>query len=178
MNWDDERAERDRQLKKKIYENVGKGLNFVGIIMWIGVGILLGVVISTFIIKEVTEIHPAQHTFIDSVATGDGYVTLEFNNTDRDFFYTTSVGTSMYPSMWTDSFQIYMYLQSTDELEIGDVIAYTISGTNKGIVHRIVDISEDEQGFYVITKGDNNLFKDDWRIRDFEIQGVLIGVTY
>ncbi len=45
------------------------------------------------------------------------------------------------------------------------------------IIHRVVEIGEDEQGTYFITKGDNNFFSDG-KVRFGQIKYVTIGVIY
>ncbi len=61
-----------------------------------------------------------------------------------------------------------------DSLEIGDIISF--SKENKIIVHSIVSIGSDSNGWYALTKGYNNDFIDDWRVRSFELKGVVVGV--
>lgn len=66
--------------------------------------------------------------------------------------------------------------KSSDDIELGDVIAYK---HEKGtIIHRVVEIGEDEKGWFAIAKGDNNPSSDPWKIRFNNIEGVLIGVVY
>jgi len=65
--------------------------------------------------------------------------------------------------------------QNQEDLQVGDVIAYE---TNLGIiVHRIIQINEDEQGWYCITKGDNSNLADQ-KVRFEQVKFVLIGVIY
>ncbi len=46
------------------------------------------------------------------------------------------------------------------------------------IVHRIVEIGNDDEGRYYILKGDNNRFADPGKIRYPQIRYVLIAVVY
>ena len=46
------------------------------------------------------------------------------------------------------------------------------------IVHRVVEIGNDEQGVYFITKGDNNYIRDLYKIRFEDIKDVSIGVIW
>ena len=62
------------------------------------------------------------------------------------------------------------------DLKIGDVVSYYNRG--KKIIHRIVDISEDENGTYYIMKGDNNRYPDKGKVRFGQISGVVIGILY
>ena len=62
------------------------------------------------------------------------------------------------------------------ELKIGDIVSYE-SDAGK-IVHRIIDVSEDENGTYYILKGDNNNYPDAYKVRFEQITGVVVGVLY
>ncbi len=61
-----------------------------------------------------------------------------------------------------------------DSLVEGDIISFSKEG--KVIIHSIVGIGADESGWYALTKGYNNDFSDDWKVRISEIKGVVIGV--
>lgn len=57
-----------------------------------------------------------------------------------------------------------------DDLEIGDVIVYDISGQNTPIVHRIVKFEDDQ----IVTKGDHNPSFDPWRPTDIHGKAVFV----
>ena len=61
-------------------------------------------------------------------------------------------------------------------LRVGDVVVYT-NGTDN-ILHRIIEITTDEQGRKYKLKGDNNWAPDPYIIRDAHILWLLIGVIY
>lgn len=61
-----------------------------------------------------------------------------------------------------------------DELQAGDIISFSKQG--KIIVHAIVETGTDAQGWYAMTKGHNNDFADNWKVRVSEIKGVVVGV--
>ena len=67
------------------------------------------------------------------------------------------------------------------EIKVNDVIVFyhpNFPGNkNWIIVHRVIEIGEDEQGKYFVTKGDNNLFSDG-KIRFSQIRYVTIAVVY
>jgi signal peptidase I len=68
--------------------------------------------------------------------------------------------------------------KSPSELTVGDIIGYESKAFNMTVVHRIINISTDEQGWYAITKGDTNPSPDPERVRFERITGVLIGLIY
>ena len=64
------------------------------------------------------------------------------------------------------------------DLQVGDIISFIREKDNKtNVMHRIIEIGNDEQGWYVITKGDN-CFLSDGKVRFKNIKKVLIGIIY
>lgn len=63
------------------------------------------------------------------------------------------------------------------EIQVGDIVSYN-SPLGFTIVHRAIEIGEDEDGWYVITKGDNNPEADPWKIRWEMVKRVTVMVVY
>ena len=68
--------------------------------------------------------------------------------------------------------------QGEDDLHIGDIVAYEPDKFRGLVIHRIVNIQEDEEGKYFTLQGDNNQNTDPEKVRFNQIQWVLIGVIY
>lgn len=66
--------------------------------------------------------------------------------------------------------------KSMDDVEVGDIISYQ-SG-ERIIIHRVIEKAIDEQGWYVIAKGDNNPTADATKVRFEQITRVLVAVIY
>lgn len=64
--------------------------------------------------------------------------------------------------------------QSKDNIHVGDVVTYE-SGDDL-IPHRVIQIGEDDQGWYAVLKGDNSESYE--KVRFEQIKYVLIGVLY
>lgn len=64
-----------------------------------------------------------------------------------------------------------------DELKPGDIVVYH-AGSSKYIVHRIIEITVDEQGRLYTLEGDNNNSPDPYRVRDMHIKYLVVGVAY
>ncbi len=61
-------------------------------------------------------------------------------------------------------------------IKVGDVISYQ---TSYGVlIHRVIGKGSDEQGIYYVVKGDNNRFRDPFKVRFDEVQGVVVAVIY
>ena len=66
--------------------------------------------------------------------------------------------------------------KTVEKIHLGDVISFEYGGNI--IIHRVVEIGEDVEGWYALTKGDN-LEELDYGKRRFEdIKGVLVGVIF
>ena len=66
---------------------------------------------------------------------------------------------------------------STNDIHIGDIVAYTPTWTNNLVVHRVTEINEDEYGWYAIVKPDNSTNNTE-KIRFDQIKFITIGVLY
>lgn len=85
---------------------------------------------------------------------------------------------SMDPLLDAGSNTIEVLPSSPDDLSSGDVISFFEPSIGKIVIHRIVDVDIDEEGWFAITKGDNNKLVDDWKVRFSQIKGMLVGVLY
>ena len=61
-----------------------------------------------------------------------------------------------------------------NQLSAGDMISFSKNG--KTIVHSIIQIGYDKSGWYALTKGYNNEFIDNWKVRKKEIKGIVVGI--
>lgn len=77
---------------------------------------------------------------------------------------------SMYPKIKKGDLVI---IKNTDvnDIKKGDIIRYRMDGYY--VVHRVVMISEDKDGLYFITKGDNNSDVDLYPVRVSQVDGVV-----
>ena len=82
---------------------------------------------------------------------------------------------SMIPTIDRGANGIRIVPKTEEDIGVGDII--TFEQDSMLIVHRVVEIGEDSQGTYFITKGDNNAFSDG-KIRFSQIRYLTIGVLY
>ncbi len=81
------------------------------------------------------------------------------------------VGDSMLPTMHNG--EIYeVEHRDIDKIGIGDIIVYNIWGDHL-TVHRVVEISKDNNHFLFKTKGDNNKVLDNYQLTENQILGVI-----
>lgn len=82
---------------------------------------------------------------------------------------------SMKPVLDKGSNGIRIKPASAEQIEAGDIITFEQDG--QLIVHRVVEIGEDNEGNYFITKGDNNNVTDG-KVRFEDIKYVTIGIIW
>lgn len=83
---------------------------------------------------------------------------------------------SMDPVLDQGAFGIQIVPHSPEQLAIGDIITYDYQG--RKIIHRIVEIGQDGQGYYFRTKGDNNPAMDPYIVRWHQVERVLVALIY
>ncbi|MFT4260881.1 MAG: hypothetical protein ACMXX9_00430 [Candidatus Woesearchaeota archaeon] len=83
---------------------------------------------------------------------------------------------SMHPTLNSDSKAIQIRPLSPEEIFVGDIISF-----NKGegdIIHRVIEIGQDEEGWFAITKGDNVNLPDSKIVRFEDIDRLLVAIIY
>lgn len=68
--------------------------------------------------------------------------------------------------------------ESEESLNVGDIIAYKASWASGTVIHRIIETGYDDNGWYAITKGDNNSSPDPSPVRFSQVEFLLIGIIY
>jgi hypothetical protein len=84
---------------------------------------------------------------------------------------------SMDPVFDQGNFAIQV-IPKIEQLQLGDIISYRPKNKDFLIIHRIIEMGEDEEGWYVITKGDNNPKPDPERVRADQVEKVVVGIIY
>lgn len=64
------------------------------------------------------------------------------------------------------------------EINIGDIISYKSEYASGTIIHRVVEISQDEDGWFCRVKGDNNKDVDPGKIRFSQVQRMVVAIIY
>lgn len=116
----------------------------------------------------------APHDFIseDQIKVYDDKIILEIENYSLSKYSFTK---SMLPIFDSGANGVGIKPKSPEDLNVGDIITFRQDGNL--IVHRIIEKGIDEQGWYFITKGDNNNL-DDGKIRFHEVDSVLVALIY
>ena len=85
---------------------------------------------------------------------------------------------SMQPTVYVNHTVIECPIELEKDLYVGDIIIFDPEDERDyDIIHRIIEIGEDEKGWYCITKGDHNDFIDG-KVRFSQIKYVVVGIFY
>ena len=68
--------------------------------------------------------------------------------------------------------------KSEDDIHLGDIVSYKSLYSDSTIIHRVVEIGQDEKGTYYRLKGDNNEYNDPGKVWFSQIKRVLVAVIY
>lgn len=102
-----------------------------------------------------------------------GRVILDIADANWSQFTNTN---SMDPFLDEDANALEIIPQDPHDIQKGDIISYhTVFGV---LIHRVVDIGEDGNGIYYLVQGDNNTFRDPFKVRFEDVEGVLVAIIY
>ncbi|MFC1696949.1 hypothetical protein ACFL1H_01335 [Nanoarchaeota archaeon] len=111
----------------------------------------------------------------DQIHVFQDKIVLDIEDAEWASFTNTN---SMDPFLDETSNAIEIVPEAKEQLKIGDVVSYQSEFATGTIIHRIIDIDEDEDGWFCKTKGDNNPETDPGKVRFNQIKRVLVGILY
>jgi hypothetical protein len=85
---------------------------------------------------------------------------------------------SMDPVFDCGNYAIEKTLVSTDDIHVGDIVSYRSDYADGVIIHRVVEIGNDSDGWYCRFKGDNNPTDDPGKVRFDQLNGVVVAIIY
>jgi multidrug efflux pump subunit AcrA (membrane-fusion protein) len=86
---------------------------------------------------------------------------------------------SMDPVIDTEATAIEVSITDESQVHVGDIVSYvTPLAPGSTVVHRVVEIGTDEDGWFVITKGDNLGTTDPAKVRLSQLRRKVIGIIY
>ncbi len=140
----------------------------------LALAISVGAVLATVSLERGIELaSPGDWIKEDQIKVFSDQVILDLSGASWAKFTDTN---SMDPFIDEGANAIEVKPQNPADISVGDVISY-YSG-DRIIVHRVVEVSIDNSGYYYIVKGDNNRLKDNTKVRFEEIYGVVVAVIY
>lgn len=130
---------------------------------------------SPFDVKPREIISPSDIIKENQIVVYDDRIVIYVNNPIWSKYSDTN---SMDPVLDKGANGLQIIPDSADDIHIGDIITYEPDWSDKLIVHRVIYIGEDNEGWYAVTKGDNSDKTDPGKIRFNKIRYLLIGVIY
>jgi hypothetical protein len=119
---------------------------------------------------------PTDRVQLNQIQVNGNKLTLTFN---KDLYLSEYAATkSMLPLFDKGHNGIEFIPETSRDIKIGDIVAYQSNIVPGLIVHRIIDINQDNEGIYFVSKGDNNQTIDPEKIRFSQVKFILIGVLY
>ncbi len=85
---------------------------------------------------------------------------------------------SMDPVIDKGANAIQIVPKSPEEIHVGDIVSYKSEYADGIIIHRVIEIGSDKEGWYAIMKGDNNSYTDPGKVRFSQIQRIVIAIIY
>jgi len=151
--------------------NPNKILSFLGALVFVGLGICIGILIGINMTKQ--EFSPQDWVNESQIEVYSNKFCVNYGNITWASYTDTK---SMIPTFGKNANGIETKPNNPNQLKVGDIISYKYG--SELIVHRITQISYDKNGWYAITKGDNNSCDDGIKVRFSQINGVLIALIY
>lgn len=148
-------------LSNSLYANIG-GLDFAQPFSF-----------SLFKPKELNS--PFNHIQKEQIHVFNDKIILDIPNARWAEFTNTN---SMDPLLDEDANSFEIIPTSPSDIHIGDIIVYQPNTFDGLIVHRVIEIGMDGDGWYAVAKGDNLKRADPEKIRFNQIQGILVGIIY
>ena len=131
--------------------------------------------IDRYIFKNKERISPSDWIEQSQIHVYEDKVVIDINNPQWAIFTDTN---SMDPVIDEGAHAIEVVPESPDQIHVGDIVSYNSEYADGTIIHRVVEIGEDSEGWYFKAKGDNNAFGDPGRIRFEQVQRVLVAIIY
>jgi len=142
---------------------------------WIASGMQSNVEVPFDFFGANDQISPSNHIKKDQIHVYNDRIVIDLPNAQWAEFTDTN---SMDPVLDIEANSFEVKPSSESNISVGDIISYKPSNFPGLIVHRVVEIDSDEDGWYAIMKGDNLTFQDPERVRFEQIEGVLVGIIY
>lgn len=90
-------------------------------------------------------------------------------------------GTSMRPILESGTIILYEPATRESDVHVGQIILRRGGnpfGDSKVTAHMVYEVSRDERGWYVLTRGINNRWVDDGRVRFSDVFAIVRAVLY
>lgn len=112
----------------------------------------------------------------DNIHVYEDKVVIDVENPQWASFTDTN---SMDPVFDAGHYAIQEVPRSEVDIHIGDIITYSHPSIQQGnLIHRVIQVGYDDQGWYAVAKGDNNANADPGKVRFSQIKKVVAAIIY
>lgn len=116
---------------------------------------------------------PQEHVTESAIQVYNDQVVIKLENATWATFANTN---SMDPVLDQGSYALEVAPKSPDDIAVGDIITFHYG--NEIIIHRVIEKGIDGDGWYFITKGDNNPSPDSGKLRFGDITSIAVAIIY
>lgn len=127
------------------------------------------------VLKKESKIAPYDHITEDKIHVYNDRIVIFLENPEWSKFTDTN---SMLPILDIGSNAVRIKPRSIEDIHVGDIISYKSKYASGIIIHRVIEIDEDNDGWYCKVKGDNNPFNDPGKIRFEQILGINVMIIW
>ena len=120
---------------------------------------------------------PSPYNYIreDQIIVDKDKITIKLKNAQWSRFTDTK---SMDPVIDKGANAIQIVPEDESDVHVGDIVSYKSLYADGTIIHRVIEIGYDNEGWYAILKGDNNSQKDPGRVRFNQIKRITVAIIY
>jgi signal peptidase I len=119
------------------------------------------------------DIAPETHVPISDILVSQSKVIISVPDLQQGI---VAASQSMDP--YLDENDVVLEVKVTDPAEIHEEDIIVFQRGEERIIHRVIEIGHDEEGWYARTKGDNNIRADPEKVRFSDVRGLVVGVIY
>ncbi len=84
---------------------------------------------------------------------------------------------SMEPVLMWGANSVGIIPKDVTDIGEGDIISYQ-DVFNDTVIHRVMEVGYDEEGWFAVTKGDSNYYEDPFKVRFSQVRRILIAIIY
>ena len=118
---------------------------------------------------------PADRIKDEQIHVYQDRIVIDLKNAEWAGFTDTN---SMDPVIDIEANAIEIIPKSEDEIQVGDIISYKSNYADGTIIHRVIEIGQDNYGWFCRVKGDNLASPDPGKVRFPDIERVVVGILY
>lgn len=158
----------------------------IGLVLFVSIGFALGLVLSPYLNFGMVQLENPSSLFSTdeksspfdrikehNIRLYDDKIIIYLKEPYMAKFTDTH---SMEPVLDKNSNAIEVVPISSSDIKAGDIISFEKDSIT--IIHRVVKIGSDSEGWYAITKGDNSQAIDEGKVRFDKVKRILVGVIY